>query len=207
MGLDIYGYIVKRARKNRQEPIFYTIKEASDLMDKRAKDRFAKFAKRSLNILKNTDADGYVDAYGNIFSKMKNYTRYEFTYERMMRGAKPVEEVEQFFADFLKRYYAESDVYFRKVNFVYRYFEDGLDDECCFVTKGEMEDLVDRCNKVLGNNDLAEELLPTRSGFFFGSTDYDEWYFEDLKDCKKQFEKVLKRFNEDTDLFYMVFSW
>ena len=207
MGLDIYGYIVKRARKNRQEPIFYTIKEASDLMDKRAKDRFAKFAKRSLNILKNTDADGYVDAYGNIFSKMKNYTRYEFTYERMMRGAKPVEEVEQFFADFLKRYYAESDVYFRKVNFVYRYFEDGFDDECCFVTKGEMEDLVDRCNKVLGNNDLAEELLPTRSGFFFGSTDYDEWYFEDLKDCKKQFEKVLKRFNEDTDLFYMVFSW
>ena len=37
------------------------------------------------------------------------------------------------------------------------------------------------CDKVLDDNSLAEELLPTRSGFFFGSTDYDEWYFEDIK--------------------------
>ena len=28
---------------------------------------------------------------------------------------------------------------------------------------------------------IAEELLPTTSGFFFGSTEYDEWYMEDIK--------------------------
>jgi hypothetical protein len=30
------------------------------------------------------------------------------------------------------------------------------------------------------NKKLAAELLPTESGFFFGSTDYDYWYHEDL---------------------------
>ena len=27
----------------------------------------------------------------------------------------------------------------------------------------------------------AEDLLPTTSGFFFGSTDYDEYYLQDLE--------------------------
>ena len=186
MGLDIFGTLVKRVRKNSSEPLNITIEEASKLADKRAKDRLSKFAKKSINILENTDADGYVDAYNKIFSKMKNYTRYEFTYER---------------------YYAESDIYFRKVNFVYRYFADKMEDECCFVTRGEMEDIVDRCERVLNNEGAAEELLPTMAGFFFGSTDYDNWYYKDVEDCKKQFSKMLKRFNAETDVFFMVFSW
>ena len=207
MGLDIFGTMVKRVRKNASEPIDLTIEEAAKLADKRAKDKIAKFAKRSLNILEHTDSDGYADAYFKIFSKMGNYTRYEFTYENMLKEPKPIEEVKKFFDEFISRYYAESDVYFRKVNFVYRYFEPYLEDECCFVTKAQMEDLVERCNKVLADNSLAEELLPTQSGFFFGSTDYDEWYFDDVEDCKRQFSKILKRFNEDTDIFYMVMSW
>ena len=30
------------------------------------------------------------------------------------------------------------------------------------------------------NPELAAELLPTASGFFFGNTDYDEWYLKDI---------------------------
>lgn len=207
MGLDIFGTLVKRVRKNSSEPLDITIEEASKLADKRAKDRLSKFAKKSINILENTDADGYVDAYKKIFSKMKNYTNYEFTYERMLNNVENIEGVKQFFADFIKRYYAESDIYFRKVNFVYRYFADKMEDECCFVTRGEMEDIVDRCERVLNNEGEAEDLLPTMAGFFFGSTDYDDWYYKDVEDCKKQFSKMLKRFNAETDVFFMVFSW
>ena len=131
----------------------------------------------------------------------------EGVYDKMWKEPNNLSVVEGFFKNFEKMYYAESDVYFRKVNFVYRYFEPYLEEECCFVTKAQMEDLVECCDKVLADNSLAEDLLPTRSGFFFGSTDYDEWYIEDVKDCKKQFSKILKRFNEDTDVFYMVMSW
>jgi hypothetical protein len=206
LGLDIYGTLLKKARKNASESL--TIKEADKLANKRAKDTIKRFAKRELSRLEHTDAEGYVDAYNDIFKKkMPKYTKYTFTYEHMLPEVKPIEEVKEFFDTFIKRYYNESDVYFRKVNFVYRFFEHKLEEECCFVTRAEMEDLVERCKKVLADHSLAEELLPTRSGFFFGSTDYDDWYFEDVKSCKNQFSKILKKFNEDTDVFYMVFSW
>ena len=35
--------------------------------------------------------------------------------------------------------------------------------------------------KVMTNTALAEELLPTQDGFFFGGTDYDQYYYEDLE--------------------------
>ena len=39
-------------------------------------------------------------------------------------------------------------------------------------------------NMVEGNvivNEICKENLPTQGGFFFGSTDYDEWYLEAQK--------------------------
>jgi hypothetical protein len=35
--------------------------------------------------------------------------------------------------------------------------------------------------KRLADPTLAKELLPTQEGFFFGSTDYDQWYASDLE--------------------------
>ena len=46
--------------------------------------------------------------------------------------------------------------------------------------------------KYIKDPTLAEELLPTESGFFFGSTDYDEYYVEDLKNTIKELEPELK---------------
>lgn len=45
--------------------------------------------------------------------------------------------------------------------------------------------------RVITNKELAEELLPTRSGFFFGSTDYTEGYLLDLEDTVKQLAAIL----------------
>jgi hypothetical protein len=38
----------------------------------------------------------------------------------------------------------------------------------------------------------AGELLPTTSGFFFGGTEYDKYYMEDIKNTIKIIEKCLK---------------
>ena len=85
--------------------------------------------------------------------------------------------------------------YFRKVNFLVRYFADlgfDVENQVPFrITKDDVLELLDRCNRVLENHELAEELLPTVSGFFFGSTDYDEWYFEDVEAVKYYIE-ILK---------------
>ncbi len=52
---------------------------------------------------------------------------------------------------------------------------------------------------------LASELLPTTSGFFFGSTDYNEWYFDDVKETAEKLRALL---NEgDGGSYYYHSSW
>lgn len=41
------------------------------------------------------------------------------------------------------------DVYFRKANFVYAFFQEYLEDEYCIVTKDMVNELIDKCEKVL----------------------------------------------------------
>lgn len=77
--------------------------------------------------------------------------------------------------------------YWRKANAIHQWFvqncQDGYDD-CreAYVSRDNLTALKALCEKVLADNSLAQELLPTTEGFFFGTTDYDEWYFAALRD-------------------------
>lgn len=57
---------------------------------------------------------------------------------------------------------------------------------------------------VISNAEEIAELLPTTEGFFFGSTDYDRYYLEDIKYTKELLEEVLK--DERGDYYYEA-SW
>ena len=85
--------------------------------------------------------------------------------------------------------------YFRTVNFLVQYFSDlgfAVEHQTPFyITKDQVTELRNRCQIVLDNHDKAEELLPTMNGFFFGSTDYDEYYFGDVKQVLKYCEETL----------------
>ena len=105
--------------------------------------------------------------------------------------------------------YLEYDAYFRKVNFLFAYYENEgkmVDQWFAFVEKEDVDDIIDRCKRVLANHKLANELLPTQSGFFFGCTDYDEWYFKDVQDCLNQMKKYRKLLKDGVTGF-VVFSW
>lgn len=208
MGLDVYFYNVKNVRNSSDEQLM-DIRTYNELNDAKYVERFRKFADDELAILKECDAVEYEKEYKSIFSeKMERFVKYAWYYEYMLNEVKPYEEVKKFFDDFVSKHdYAEEDVYFRKVNFVYHFFMDKLEDEQCFVSKSDLEDLIDRCERVLADHSLAEELLPTQSGFFFGSTDYDEWYFRDVKDAKNEFEKLLADYDEEHDVIFVCMSW
>ena len=60
--------------------------------------------------------------------------------------------------------------------------------------------------KVIANPEVCEEMLPTQEGFFFGHTEYDEWYYEELKDTIEQLEKALAVDFNEYDLIYTS-SW
>lgn len=57
---------------------------------------------------------------------------------------------------------------------------------------------------VVAQKKLAEGLLPTQGGFFFGSTEYDECYLEDLKETVSQLEPLL---DDEDGSFYYHASW
>ena len=58
--------------------------------------------------------------------------------------------------------------------------------------------------KVMTNPEIAEELLPTESGFFFGGVDYDQYYYQDILDTIDILEECLKE--EDAEFYYQS-SW
>lgn len=103
--------------------------------------------------------------------------------------------------------YVDSIAYFRKSNFLYSYFESDMNDEgtMAVVDKWAVEDIIQRCKEVLADHSQAEELLPTTDGFFFGSTDYDELYFDKVEDVLKKFEKLLSEFDNDKYFYYIHF--
>ena len=219
MGLDIYIKKVKRTRKNADAIENSDWEKVMESHEEQEKKAFSKVYKSAIKHLKNVDSDAYADEYKKWIRKLSKFVNYpqfdlkdlgvSYSYETGEYSFTPVptEKFEECFDEILKHYYGHYVGYFRKVNCVYRYFEDKLTDETAWATKDESEDIVKRCSAVLENPDLAGELMPTRSGFFFGSTEYDKYYFSDLKDVRKQFKSFIKYFKTDDDLMFICMSW
>lgn len=105
--------------------------------------------------------------------------------------------------------------YWRKANQIHHFFvthaQNGVDE--CQETEIDpklLYQLRDTCAAVLASPDQAHVLLPRSSGFFFGATEYDDWYFDQVKEThnwlndfllKEAFE-VLKGWE-----FYYRSSW
>lgn len=100
--------------------------------------------------------------------------------------------------------------YWRKANEIHNWFVqncgDGVD-ECqeIFVSREKLVDLMEACQKALAGN--PEEHLPTTSGFFFGSTEYDEYYRRDVEATFKRISAIIKNPKFNGFDFYYQASW
>ena len=112
----------------------------------------------------------------------------------------------------------------RKANAIHKFFVDNCqegNDNCQrhYVSTGDLKMLLDRINTILeiktpvAKRTKAIELLPTDvEGCFFGSEDYNDWYYEDLERTKDILEKVFE-YEENAeagkcfDSFYYQSSW
>lgn len=61
--------------------------------------------------------------------------------------------------------------------------------------------------KYVEDPSVAEELLPTTSGFFFGGTNYDEYYVEDIENTIDIITTVLETTDFEKEMIYYVSSW
>ena len=102
-------------------------------------------------------------------------------------------------------------MYWRKSNQIHKWFVDNVQngvDDCEYypVTLDKIYLFADTAKHVNKHN--AADVMPTASGFFFGGTEYDEYYFNDVKETKKRFNKLKHRksFWNHWTLYYHA-SW
>jgi len=101
--------------------------------------------------------------------------------------------------------------YWRKENAIHQWFVDNCqdgEDNCAeyFVSREQLKELKERCENILADHSLADELLPTSDGFFFGSTNYDDWYFTGLQETVKILDTCLSPQYENWEFAYQS-SW
>lgn len=109
--------------------------------------------------------------------------------------------------------------YWRKANQIHNFFvtkaQDGRD-ECqrSYVPNDLLIELRDTCKAILRAKveygmsdpktlDLINTQLPPTAGFFFGMTDINEYYFQDLEDTIE----ILKDVERDKGDYYYQASW
>ena len=102
--------------------------------------------------------------------------------------------------------------YWRKANAIHDWFVQNVQegrDECqeAWVSREQLKELAEICRQIVAKPKKADELLPTRSGFFFGSTDYDDWYMDQIRFTAERIDKILADPAFAKADFYYQSSW
>lgn len=235
MGLDIYFHRNLSNIPTTHVTDIEGARRLVDANNEIAKENMKSFMEKAINrlkkALKKDEAAGIADpvsdtssAYGKAYIKMiKELSRlYNYAWMLSNVGVKenyaggysitynvvPLSTFESEIPKLIEGYYLQYDAYFRKVNFLFAYFSPKMVEDCySSVTLEDVNDLISKCERILSNEVKGEDTLPTQAGFFFGSTDYDDYYYYDVKDCLKQmkgFKKILEKSGSDG---YVIFSW
>jgi hypothetical protein len=104
--------------------------------------------------------------------------------------------------------------YWRKANQIHNWFvvnvQNGVDDCGNYgVTESHLRKLLADCKSILLSRSVvtAAEVLPVKPGFFFGGTDYNEYYFSDLQYTINIIEPLLKNEDYKYSSIYYTSSW
>jgi hypothetical protein len=94
----------------------------------------------------------------------------------------------------IKQIEAEA-MYWRKANAIHKWFVDNVQggtDDCgeYSASREQLQELLDLITEVIDSKDASK--LPPTSGFFFGSTDIDDWYWTDLQETKDRLTELLE---------------
>lgn len=103
-------------------------------------------------------------------------------------------------------------IYWRKVNAVHGWFVNNVQngqDDCgkYSVSTEQLQKLLSDCETVLAFREKASTILPPAAGFFFGTYEYDEWYWSGIDYTRKSLAAILKNPKfKDCDFEYQS-SW
>lgn len=61
--------------------------------------------------------------------------------------------------------------------------------------------------KLIKDPSYAKKHLPTLSGYFFGSIEYNQWYLNDVEDTINKLTNVLKNTDFENEIVFYSSSW
>lgn len=201
MGLDIYFY----KTKTKVAPHLRVTENINIFrLERNEAKKNEKFPKEVLDKLADLVADASIKARNEIKELLSAYCEYDWLLDAIITQ----QDLQKAVNHIVDTCIAKEDIYYRKVNLLYAFFNDKIDEDTqrCVITKQDVEILISNCQKVLADHSLAESLLPTRVGFFFGSTEYDDWYFQNVEAVLEDFTKYLEGWDDDT-IGWVYFSW
>ena len=101
--------------------------------------------------------------------------------------------------------------YWRKANQIHNWMVKNVqnNNDDCGLYEVSLEQILDLHKEITfarATKDTSK--LPPISGFFFGSTEIDHWYWEDLADTQKYLEEMLDLYEDNPQTkFYYNSSW
>jgi hypothetical protein len=102
--------------------------------------------------------------------------------------------------------------YWRKANQIHRWFVENVQngkDECEVyeVNINHLILLCNYCDMILKGEAEPWDVLPTSSGFFFGSTDYDRFYFKEIRETHHTLDVLIQNFPFKINYLLYQSSW
>lgn len=99
--------------------------------------------------------------------------------------------------------------YFRKFNALLKWVDTHVKEvenlKDVILGKDDLQKLLDTLDVI--NDKNCHELFATTQGFFFGSTEYDEWYWQDINDLKTVIQKLLNEVDFERMVVYFHAWW
>ena len=155
------------------------------------KKAFTKVANKFAKRIKQAIADENAEERAAAINELREYVKslmpdYRWYWEKLVPEAFNCDILDEI-KRLKKSMYKQSDVYFRKANFVYRFFQPYLVDEVCVVTKDMVNDLLERCNEIIEaakEEGLIDENLEIDSKYYYSQN------FMDLSEEERNAEQL-----------------
>lgn len=154
------------------------------------------------------EAKAMIEKYEKLYDAAKSESRREYYLEKLTKWQDKLNTVQEY-----------TEVYYwRKANAIHAWFERYLlrergiqeieDCESYVIGTKCLEELVADCKSVLAYSqdkcfeEVASRYMPTQHGFFYGSTDYGEWYVDNLQETATELASILLNSDEDDEFIY-----
>lgn len=152
------------------------------------KDDVENFVETAREILQ--EAEKYEEKRDAFFNRLECDFDYEYDYDKLLTALEELKE-RKYIPELVKEVYGVNE----------------LSD----VTETEIDNDIAAVKEIIeakkSFQEKANRLMPTESGFFFGSTDYNDYYIEDIRNETEQFEETLNTFDWDNDILIMHCWW